>query len=148
MYATMGTTSNTMMPGTGNFSLTYAATLAKMVGSSVDKKLKNDVEYQNLIKQEDERKPEYEPVSTKEKREVKANDFTIRTHPKDTIKIAGGTKFGEETNQLLEKLIDTVNNSETNKLLQVLVDTVRKGGNVYLDSRKVGESLVLGYSSQ
>lgn len=79
---------------------------------------------------------------------IPANDFTIRTHPKDTLKIAGGTKFGDETNQLLEKLIDTVNNSETNKLLQVLVDTVKQGGNVYLDRRKVGESLVLGYSSQ
>lgn len=88
------------------------------------------------------------PANDNKDTNIPANDFTIRTHPKDTLKIAGGTKFGDETNQLLEKLIDTVNNSETNKLLQVLVDTVKQGGNVYLDRRKVGESLVLGYSSQ
>lgn len=47
-----------------------------------------------------------------------------------------------------QPIIQTVDNTETNKLLQILVDTVKKGGNIYLDRRKVGESLVLGYSSQ
>lgn len=64
--------------------------------------------------------------------EIPADDFTIRTNPKDTLVMAGGTKFGEETNKLLERLISAV----------------EKGGSVYLDSRKVGESLVLGHRSQ
>jgi len=37
------------------------------------------------------------------------NDFTIRANPKDTLVMAGGTRFGEETNSLLKQLISTVN---------------------------------------
>lgn len=37
-----------------------------------------------------------------------ADDFTIRTNPKDTLVMAGGTKFGEETNALLKELISAV----------------------------------------
>lgn len=40
--------------------------------------------------------------------ELNADDFTIRTNPKDTLVMAGGTKFGEETNSLLRELIDAV----------------------------------------
>ena len=36
------------------------------------------------------------------------DDFTIRTNPKDTLVMAGGTKFGEETNTLLKDLISAV----------------------------------------
>ena len=31
-------------------------------------------------------------------------DFTIRAHPKDTLVMAGGTKFGDDTNKLLKEL--------------------------------------------
>ncbi|MGY8867681.1 MAG: hypothetical protein ACKVJK_18920, partial [Methylophagaceae bacterium] len=37
-------------------------------------------------------------------KEVKVNDFTLRANPKDTLVMAGGTKFGEETNALLKQL--------------------------------------------
>lgn len=56
-----------------------------------------------------------------------ANDFTIRTNPKDTLVMAGGTQFGEETNTLLKELISAV----------------KSGGDVYMDGNKVGQSLVL-----
>lgn len=59
--------------------------------------------------------------------EIKAADFTIRTHPKDSIVMAGGTKFNDETNQLLRELIDLV----------------KQGGHVYIDGNKVGQALVL-----
>jgi len=59
--------------------------------------------------------------------EIVAEDFTIRTHPKDTLKIAGGTKFGEETNTLLKELITAV----------------KSGGTVYMDGNKVGHTLAL-----
>lgn len=39
----------------------------------------------------------------------KVDDFTIRANPKDTLVMAGGTKFGEETNSLLKQLISIVN---------------------------------------
>ena len=64
--------------------------------------------------------------------EIPAEDFTIKTHPKDTLVMAGGTKFGEETNTLLKELITAV----------------KSGGHVYLDGRKVGESLALSYTNQ
>lgn len=148
VYSGIGVSANVAMPGLGDVALGYGTKIATAVGESIQKKLQKSEEYQNFLLEEGERAPEYTVKPKDTAQEVKANDFTIRTHPKDTLKIAGGTKFGDETNQLLEKLIDTVNNSETNKLLQVLVDTVKQGGNVYLDRRKVGESLVLGYSSQ
>ena len=61
---------------------------------------------------------------------IKVQDFTIKTHPKDSLVMAGGTKLNagaEKTNQLLEKLITAV----------------EKGGHVYMDGNKVGQSLVL-----
>jgi len=70
--------------------------------------------------------------TTKINPSVEVDDFTIRANPKDTLVMAGGTKFGEETNKLLERLIQVV----------------EKGGHVYLDSRKVGESLVIGSTRQ
>jgi hypothetical protein len=60
-------------------------------------------------------------------KDIVAEDFTIRTHPKDTLKIAGGTKFGEETNTLLKELITAV----------------KSGGHVYMDGNKVGHTLAL-----
>ena len=65
-----------------------------------------------------------------DKQTVKANDFTIQTHPKDTLMMAGGTKLGdagEKTNMLLEKLIAAV----------------EKGGDVYIDGNKAGKALAL-----
>ena len=61
---------------------------------------------------------------------IDAEDFTIRTHPKDSLVMAGGTKLNagaEKTNMLLEKLIAAV----------------EQGGNVYMDGNKVGQALVL-----
>ena len=61
---------------------------------------------------------------------VEAEDFTIKTHPKDTLVMAGGTKFGEETNALLRQLIETI----------------EKGSEVVLNGDKVGQALALGSS--
>ncbi len=54
------------------------------------------------------------------------NDFTIRTHPKDTLVMAGGTKLNEDS-------------KETNQLLRTLITAVENGGNVYLNNQLVGE---------
>jgi len=62
-----------------------------------------------------------------EDKEIKANDFTIRTNPEDTLVMAGGTKFGDETNALLKELISSM----------------KSGGNIYIDSTKVGTALGL-----
>ncbi len=58
---------------------------------------------------------------------IYADDFTIRTNPKDTITMAGGTKLGGNVESLLETLIMEV----------------RKGGNVSMDGYKVGEVMAL-----
>ncbi len=55
------------------------------------------------------------------------DDFTLKSNPKDTLVMAGGTKFGKETNGLLRQLISAV-----------------EGGKVInLEGRKVGETLVM-----
>lgn len=56
------------------------------------------------------------------------NDFTIRSNPKDTLVMAGGTRFGEETNTLLKELISAV----------------KEGGDVFIDGNKAGMALNLG----
>lgn len=61
---------------------------------------------------------------------IEAEDFTIKTHPKDTLVMAGGTKFGDETNTLLRQLIETI----------------EKGSEVVLNGDKVGQALALGSS--
>jgi len=58
---------------------------------------------------------------------VDAEDFTIKTHPADTLTMAGGTKLGGEVETLLRELIATV----------------KGGGDVYLDGSKVGQTLVM-----
>jgi predicted DNA-binding protein (UPF0251 family) len=58
---------------------------------------------------------------------MEVDDFTIKSNPKDTITMAGGTKLGGNVEALLEELISLV----------------KSGGNVYLDGSKVGEALVL-----
>lgn len=63
---------------------------------------------------------------------IDAQDFTIRTHPKDTLAMAGGTQFGKETNDLLREL----------------VQEVRASGNTYLDSRKINEVMRLNAYEQ
>ena len=55
------------------------------------------------------------------------DDFTIRANPKDTLVMAGGTRFGEETNTLLRELIAAV----------------KEGGDVYIDGNKAGQALVM-----
>lgn len=59
--------------------------------------------------------------------EINAEDFTIKTHPADTLTMAGGTKLGGEVENLLKELIATV----------------KGGGDVYLDGSKVGQTLVM-----
>lgn len=57
---------------------------------------------------------------------INVDDFTIRTNPKDTLIMAGGTQFGEETNALLRQLIAEVSNIQ---------------GDVYIDGYKAGQSI-------
>ena len=57
---------------------------------------------------------------------LSVDDFTIRTNPADTLVMAGGTKFGEETNALLKQLISEVANIK---------------GDVYIDGYKAGSSI-------
>lgn len=58
---------------------------------------------------------------------VDAEDFTIKTHPADTLTMAGGTKLGGEVENLLKELIATV----------------KSGGHVYLDGSRVGQTLTM-----
>lgn len=67
------------------------------------------------------------PDSAADKKSINVNDFQINSHPKDTLVMAGGTRFGEETNTLLKELITAV----------------KSGGDVYMDGNKVGHSLAL-----
>ena len=60
--------------------------------------------------------------------EMRLNDFTLRSNPKDTLVMAGGTRFGEETNTLLKELIAAV----------------KEGGDVFIDGNKAGMALNLG----
>ncbi len=64
----------------------------------------------------------------KQPKEAIVNDFTIRSNPKDTLVMAGGTRFGEETNTLLKELIAAV----------------KEGGDVFIDGNKAGMALNLG----
>ena len=57
---------------------------------------------------------------------LELDDFTIRSNPADTLVMAGGTKFGEETNALLKQLIEQVSNIQ---------------GDVYIDGYKAGSSI-------
>ena len=60
--------------------------------------------------------------------ELNVNDFTLKTNPKDTITMAGGTKLG----------------GNVEKLLKELIDEVKKGGDVIMDGNKVGSTIALG----
>lgn len=64
--------------------------------------------------------------------DFEAQDFTIKTHPKDTLVMAGGTKLGEGGNS----------NDEVVSLLRELVN---RNGDVYLDGQKVGNALSSNY---
>jgi hypothetical protein len=59
------------------------------------------------------------------KKEIPAEDFTIRTLPEDTLVGAGGTKLGKG----VENKLDT------------LISVMQSGGNIYLDGNKVGNTL-------
>jgi hypothetical protein len=60
------------------------------------------------------------------------DDFTIRANPKDSLVMAGGTRFGEETNSLLKELISEV----------------KASNNIYLDSRRVNSVLAMNAINQ
>lgn len=79
--------------------------------------------------------PTAEPNTPPDNTTIPANDFTIRTHPQDTLVMAGGTKLGSD-------------NKKTNELLERLINAVERGGSVYLDGRKVGEALVINTTRQ
>jgi len=62
---------------------------------------------------------------------LKLNDFTIQSHPKDTLVMAGGTRFGEETNKLLKDVLSemkksTVLNINSNGVVQKAIVTSYK----------------------
>ena len=68
----------------------------------------------------------------KEKNEQQVEDFVIKTHPKDTLVMAGGTKLGSDESS-----------EKTNALIEKLITAVEKGGDVYIDGNKAGRSLAL-----
>ena len=85
----------------------------------------------------------------KQYQSIKLDDFTIQPHPKDTLVMAGGTKLGvdnqPQNNSLAVDMPSIKKDTEkTNQLLEKLIAAVERGGNVYMDSNKVGRSLVLG----
>lgn len=87
----------------------------------------------DLVRKEiDDRIKRYDPESEAGKRykSLKVQDFTIKAHPKDTLVMAGGTRFGEETN----------------KLLRELISAVKEGGDVVMDGNKVGYTLSMAGS--
>ena len=65
-------------------------------------------------------------------KEFEAQDFTIKTHPKDTLVMAGGTKLGGGSNS----------NDEVVSLLRELVN---RNSDIYLDGQKVGNALSSNY---
>ena len=71
--------------------------------------------------------PNIKPNKLNTTGDVSLNDFTIRSNPKDTLVMAGGTRFGEETN----------------KLLRELISAVKEGGDVVMDGNKVGQAINL-----
>ena len=76
---------------------------------------------------ESNRLTEEEKAARSQINNLKLDDFTIRSNPKDTLVMAGGTQFGKEINGLLRQLISAV-----------------EGGKVInLEGRKVGETLVM-----
>jgi len=62
---------------------------------------------------------------------ISVNDFTIKTHPKDSLVMAGGTQLGGGSGKV-------------ESLLERLVSAVEKGGDVYIDGNKAGRAMVLG----
>ena len=67
----------------------------------------------------------------KNKNEIQAEDFTIKTHPKDTLVMAGGTQLGGNDNKLLEKIAQGI--EALNK----------KEGDVYINGNAAGKALSL-----
>jgi len=65
-------------------------------------------------------------------KEFEVGDFTLKTHPKDTLVMAGGTKLGEGGNS----------NDEVVSLLRELVN---RNSDIYLDGQKVGNALSSTY---
>lgn len=61
---------------------------------------------------------------------IAAKDYIIKTLPEDTVVSAGGTSLGRT-----EEMVS---------LLQELLSVVKSGGNVYLDSTKVGTAMAVG----
>lgn len=68
-------------------------------------------------------------------KKIKADDFTIQTHPKDTLMMAGGTQLGN--NEQAEK---------QTRLLENISLAIERGGNVYINGNAAGKALVLGTS--
>jgi hypothetical protein len=64
-------------------------------------------------------------------RKLNLDDFTIRANPKDTLVMAGGTKFGDETNKLLKSMLgemkkSTVLNIDSSNVVQKAIETTYK----------------------
>jgi hypothetical protein len=70
--------------------------------------------------------------SKRANKSIDAEDFTINTHPKDTLVMAGGTKLGGDQEAVIAEL----------KTLNKGIDDIRsREGNVYIDGNPTGMAL-------
>jgi hypothetical protein len=88
----------------------------------------------DLLDQREEMYKEFIPLlrAAAKGEEVKLEDFVIKTHPKDTFVMAGGTK-----------LSDTKTADTQTQLLQRIADSIENGGNVYIDGNLAGKAGVI-----
>ena len=54
------------------------------------------------------------------------NDFTLRSHPADTLMVQGGTQIGNDVIEKLDEVIEAIE---------------RNGGDIFMDGRKVGRRI-------
>ncbi len=60
-----------------------------------------------------------------------ADDFTIRSNPKDTLMVQGGTQIGNDVVEKLNEVIQAINNSS---------------GDIIMDGKKVGQQIARSQS--
>jgi hypothetical protein len=75
-------------------------------------------------------KAESEEKATPQIKEKEVEDFVIKTHPKDTLVMAGGTKLGGD-----DKKVD--------RMITLLEQLVTKEGTVYINGNAAGKALAL-----
>jgi hypothetical protein len=125
-YTAAGAAIGSIIPGVGTLIGAGVGAIAGIVANA----------YSRESKKEDfttsKKIAETQQIKGYDKTEMKVNDFTIRTHPKDELVMAGGTSLGSGGNE------------EVTALLKELVSAVKSGGNVYLDATKVGTAMNVG----